>query len=39
MMYEQATDLKMLVQAHELADIKVAAILLSGACPDNFEKK
>ena len=39
MMYEQATELKMLVQAHELADIKVAAILLSGACPDNFEKK
>ena len=39
MMYEQATELKMLVQAHELADIKVAAILLSGACPDSFEKK
>lgn len=39
MTYEQATGLKMPVQAHELADIKVAAILLSGACPDGLETK
>ena len=29
----------MLVQAHELTDIKVAAVLLSGGCPDSLEKK
>ena len=39
MTYEQATDIKMLVQAHELTDIKVAAVLLSGDCPDSLEKK
>ena len=37
--HEQASELKLLVQAQDLTDIKVAAVLLYGPCPESLESK